>query len=322
MTQTGQQTGRAWRPLAALLLAALAGGCSPRPPAADSAPAPAAAPDCRRIISCAPSITETLFALGAGRRVVGVSRFCAYPPEVRTLPKIGGYLDPNYEMILRLQPDLVLSLRENSSLTEFLTRNHIRHEVMDNDSVAAIAAATERLGTLCGATKPAAALAGGLRREFAAGQRPGAAESAPRVLFCIGRDSPGSGGITRAYLAGPRTIYQEVITAAGGRNVLEAAAGAAYPMVSGESILRLNPDLIIEIQATSTPEMAARSAADWQSLPGVAAVKNGRVHLISADYAAIPGPRLGLLLADVRRLIAAPRANGTVAEKREDHGNQ
>ena len=67
---------------------------------------------CRSIVSMAPSITETLFALGLGDRVVGVSKFSNYPPEANAIPAVGGHLDPNLEAILALKPDLVVLLEE------------------------------------------------------------------------------------------------------------------------------------------------------------------------------------------------------------------
>ena len=74
----------------------------------------ATAPPPQRIVSLAPSLTETLFALGLGERVVGVTRYCAHPPEALELPKIGGYLDPSYEALLSLQPDLRARRSEGS----------------------------------------------------------------------------------------------------------------------------------------------------------------------------------------------------------------
>jgi len=298
MARTGQKQALARTLPAALLLAALAGGCSPRPRAA---PAPAAAgPGCHRIISFAPSITETLFALGVGDRVVGVTRFCAYPPAVKTLPKVGGYVDPNYEQILRLKPDLVLVLRENSPITDFLATHGIRCEVVDNDRVGAIITSIERIGALCGVAERAGRLAGDLRREMTGAVR---VTPPPRILFCVGRDQAGAGSITRAYIAGPKSIYHEVMLLAGGCNAM-ANTGATYPMVSGEGILRLNPDIIIEVTAMAAPEGAASAGNDWRQLATVAAVRNGQVFRLTDDYAYIPGPRIGLLLRDVKRIVA------------------
>ena len=68
---------------------------------------------CERIVSTAPSITETLFALGLGERVVGVTRYCRYPAEALAKPKIGGYFDPNFEAIVGLKPDVVIVPESN-----------------------------------------------------------------------------------------------------------------------------------------------------------------------------------------------------------------
>ena len=69
--------------------------------------------DPKRVVALAPSITETLFALGLGEKVTGVTRFCTYPPEVQLVTKVGGFLDPNYEVIASLKPDLVVLLPEH-----------------------------------------------------------------------------------------------------------------------------------------------------------------------------------------------------------------
>src|SRR6185369_5318687 len=92
------------RHLLLALVLALAPGCSPAPGPARE---PAALPP-SRIVSLAPALTEILFAVGAGDRVVGVTAFCDYPPEARQLPKVGGYTTPSVEAILALRPDLVL----------------------------------------------------------------------------------------------------------------------------------------------------------------------------------------------------------------------
>src|SRR5690606_36951859 len=71
-----------------------------------SAPLPVSSTPPKRIVSLAPSITESLFALGLGDRVVGVTRYCTYPPEAQTRAIVGGFVDPNYEAIVKLEPDL------------------------------------------------------------------------------------------------------------------------------------------------------------------------------------------------------------------------
>jgi len=88
----------------AILMVGCGGAVGVVAPEGDGSAAP------RRIVSLAPSLTETLFALCLGDRVVGVTRFCVHPPEVDGLPKVGGHLDPNFEAIVSLEPDLVVAI--------------------------------------------------------------------------------------------------------------------------------------------------------------------------------------------------------------------
>jgi iron complex transport system substrate-binding protein len=101
-------------------------------PGVDGAVAP------RRIVSLAPSLTETLYALGLGARVVGVTRYCAYPPEVAELPKVGGHLDPNFEAIVSLDPDLVVVIPSSSENGQRLESLGIRVLEVDQHDVQAV----------------------------------------------------------------------------------------------------------------------------------------------------------------------------------------
>src|ERR1700752_4974267 len=101
-----------------------------------------------RIVSLAPSVTETLFALGAGPEVVGVSQYCDYPPEVQWLPKIGSFVTPNIEEIVALRPTLVIGLLTSSDVREIraLQEMGIRTLMVSDASVAAIEASIEQIG--------------------------------------------------------------------------------------------------------------------------------------------------------------------------------
>jgi len=257
-------------------------------------------PQYNRIISFAPSITETLFALGLGDRVVGVTRFCTYPSQVKSLPRIGGYLDPNYEMILSLKPDLVLLLKEHSLLVEFLNKNRIRHQVVDNENVGAILQSFRLIGALCGKDKQADSIVASIALEM---QDSILLKKRPRILLCIGRDNPGAGMISKIFVAGPRTFYSQLITYAGGLNAF-GDSSFAYPSFSSEGIIRLAPDMIIDLMSSVAGLPSERVKADWQSLSMVPAVKNGLVFCPVDDFMTIPGPRIGLILRMVRATVA------------------
>ena len=105
---------------------------------------------CRSIVSIAPSITETLFALGLGDRVVGVSKFSNYPPEVKEIPCIGGHLDPNLEAILALKPDLVIMLEEQRESLSALAKLNLETLVVNHQTTSGIIDSFRRIGRVCG----------------------------------------------------------------------------------------------------------------------------------------------------------------------------
>jgi iron complex transport system substrate-binding protein len=255
--------------------------------------------DPRRILSFAPSITETLFALGLGDRVVGVTRYCNYPSQARNLPKVGGYFDPNYEMMLALKPDVVFMVKEHSAITEFLRKNRIGYKMIDNEDVGAILASFASIGAMFGKTRQADSLIANFR-SCVPPLEPSRVR--PRVLLCIGRDSPGSGTISKVYLAGPRTFYSELIGDAGGENAYKDSS-FSYPSFSGEGVIRLAPDIIIDLTASVAGMDLEKIRKDWNTLEMVPAVKNLLVFCPVNDFMTIPGPRMGLIVREIKKAV-------------------
>lgn len=251
-----------------------------------------------RVISCAPSITETIYALHGESHLVGVSNFCTFPSDVTRLPRIGGYLDPNYEQILRLHPDLAILVQEHAPLIAFLNKYSIRTVTIDNSSIATILAAISSIAAAC--NLPSDSLVAALRHQLESSELQ--LEHAPRILFAVGRDKPGSGTIGKVFIAGPKTFYSELITRAGAKNAFSNTL-AAYPSISGESIIRLNPDIIIEVAASAMPSEKSKIRADWKALAMVPAVKTGDVFILTAPYISIPGPRITETYKDILRCI-------------------
>ena len=154
------------------------------PPAAP--PAPDGPP--RRIVSMAPSITETLFALGLGDRVVGTTSYCNHPPEAREKPRIGGFHDPNFEAVVALRPDLVVTLVEQQSARDALAILGIPVATVSHQTIDGILESIPALGDACGVQPRAEALAGELRARLARIARRTAGLRRPRVLIVVGRD--------------------------------------------------------------------------------------------------------------------------------------
>ena len=257
----------------------------------------------KRIVSMAPNITETLFALGLGERVAGVTRFCVYPPEARKKRKVGGFLDPNYEAIVVLEPDLVLLLPEQERVREYLTELGLYYEVVHNRTVSEILATITTVGSLCRVETRAQELVEDIKKWMDSIRNRNIDALRPRVLITVGR-TMGSGSLRDVCITGGNTFYDELIACAGGENAYDGAK-IAYPVVSAEGILHMNPEIIIEllpnIKETGLDETDILK--DWESLPDIDAVKSGRVFIVQSDYSVVPGPRFILFLEDLARMI-------------------
>jgi iron complex transport system substrate-binding protein len=292
--------GRRYIPLAlALLLSWGAAGCG-NGGGKGSSRSPAGVP--ARIVSLSPSITETLFALGLGDRVAGVTRFCTFPSEARAKPKVGGFLDTDFEALVSLKPDMVILLPSHETARAYLSGLGIRTLTVRNEPVGEILGTITRIGAVCGVTVRADSLVAAMRSRMSAVAAETSGLAKPRVLVSVDR-TPGTGSVQTVYAAGGGTWYAELVALAGGRNAY--GGGIAYPELSAEGIVRLDPDVIVDI----VPDIGARGTdadvarKDWNALPEVSAVKNGRVYVLTADYMAVPGPRFVRALDDFARLI-------------------
>ncbi len=257
----------------------------------------------KRIVSLAPNITETLFALGLGDRVVGVSRFCDYPAEVKSIAQVGGFLDPSYEAIVGLEPDLVVLLTSHRDARRELEKMKLRVLVTPEETIAGIWESVRLIGETCGVPDEADRLLTQLTERTHAVEAATAGLSRPRVLVCIGRDMD-TGTIASVYAAGKKTFYDEIIDAAGGINVL-GDPSVPYPQLSAEGVIELNPDVIVDLinmipPGGKTPDEIAHQ---WKTLPRVNAVTTGRVHVIVGSHALRPGPRYVQFLEEIARLL-------------------
>lgn len=265
--------------------------------AAAAEPGAAAPP---RLVSLAPSLTEMVFALGAGDRLVGVTKHCRYPPAAASLPKVGGYQTPNYEAIMALRPDLVLTLNEHAPSLPMLDALGLRHAQFDHRSLEGVLESFTRLGEICGVPEKAAALRAALAKAFLPLTPPDGGER-PKMLIIMAREY-GRGGVANAYVIGRDGLYEKLIAAAGCQNAYTGEQ--AYPMLSGEGIAALDPDLVVEAifgeMGSDIPD--DRLLADWDSLANLRAVRNKRVHFLRAEYVFVPGARMILLRRDLLRL--------------------
>lgn len=244
----------------------------------------------RRIVSLAPNLTEILFALDLGDRVVGVTDYCDYPPAAARKPRVGGYVNPNLEAILALDPDLALATPNIGNRDGVLKLQALGVDflVVETPTLAALAEAIRQVAARAGEPERGIALAARLEAEIAALRDRFAAFPATRALLVFSHEP--------LIAAGPGTLFDEMLRAAGGTNL--AAGMGPYPHLSLEQVVTLAPEAIVDTAMTAT---GPRDAKFWQRLATVPAVRDGRVCAPAADPILRPGPRVveGIrLLAD------------------------
>lgn len=259
-----------------------------------------------RIVSLAPSTTESLYALGLGEHMVGVSRFCDFPPAVTNLARVGGLTDVDLEAIVRLLPDAVVAPSSQLRAKETLSRMGIKVVSVEQNTLPQIMDSMWQIGDALERSELAAVWLQQMDAVIAHAKSEALGkEPKPRVLVCIGRETA---ALERVYIAGKGNFYNDVLEVVGAVNAYQG--NIAYPVVSIEGLMRLNPDIIIEI----LPESGAggfklrplQAVEQWRALPPeTSAVAKGQIHIVTESWAVRPGPRIGFLIERFAQLVQA-----------------
>jgi iron complex transport system substrate-binding protein len=234
----------------------------------------------QRIISAAPGITEVIFALGEGKRLVGRTDYCDYPPQVKSVASIGGLEDPNIETIASINPGLVIASthfqKEAVRKLELL-----KIPVIVIKSQESFEGAYETIGKVAGIFHVKAkgdSIVNGMKADVAAVlEKVKTAKSAPNVYYVIGF------GKTGDFTAGGNTFISKMIEMAGGRNIASDINGWSYSL---EKLIEKDPDIILIRSGNKKIFVNTPSYSDLQ------AVKANRVYEINDDLFEITGPRL------------------------------
>jgi iron complex transport system substrate-binding protein len=274
-----------------LLLLVVSGGCRPEA----SSTAPTSRPAAGRIITLAPNAAEIIAALGLSSRLLAVSTFCVYPPQLESLPRIGGLFNPDLEAIVRLEPDLLVLRGRSRTLEQLCADRQIRVYLDPTERFDDIYTTIAELGAILGRREAAETLQGDMRRRADRIAAVVAGRPRPRVFLTIAR-KPGS--LSAILTASRGTFLDEVINLAGGENVF-AHLAMDYPQVSPEAILAAQPEVIVEAmpEAEGGPELVERVRTLWRGLGPIPAVQNNRVYVLTADNALIPSPRVVEVIA-------------------------
>jgi len=245
--------------------------------AADSAP--------HRIASLSPSTTEILYGVGAFPRVVAVSQYCSYPPEVTKLPRIGGWQTSDIESIVAIHPDLVvLTKAQEPFIRDRLQAFGLHWIAVPSESLADVFTAIDMIGQATGNSQQSADL---IRRTQASlNDIRSATKDLPRrsVLLSVSR-TPGT--LSDLYVATEGSYLIELVEIAGGRSVV-APARTGYGKISKEAILTLNPEVIIDLVTGSKSKLAEHTTDVWNDLPELRAVREKHVYAVDDQF--VPHP--------------------------------
>jgi len=257
----------------------------------------------QRIITLAPSITETAFALGLGDKIIAVTDYCDYPAATQDLPKVGGFVNPNLEAIVGLQPDLVILLAEHQNVIKQLQQLNIATFTVNNNTLAGIRTSIEQIGQRTGQQEQAETLNKTIQQKIQHIQTKTTGLARPKVMLAMGH-SLGDDQMRSVFIAGNNDFYNDLIYLAGGENAYQDSR-LKVPSFSAEGLLKLNPDIIFDIfpDAHEHDYDLDQVKKQWQSLELITAVKNDQIHIIEQGYATIPGPRIFMLLEQMAPLI-------------------
>jgi iron complex transport system substrate-binding protein len=238
-------------------------------------------------------MTETLFALGVGHRLVGVTTFCDYPTEALRIQKIGTYTNPSIEAVLALRPDLVVAAPEGTDQEKIkrLETLGLKVAVLPVSSAGTIFESIRLLARIVHREEAGTKLLLGMQHQIDSVRRNLKGVRPRRVLLVV--------GYRPLVAAGSRTHIGELLSLAGGENIT-GETQQSWPILSAETIVARAPEVIIEAGMGSERDAEKNR---WQDLSSLPAVKEGRIYPYPSDKILRPGPRIGEALEELARLI-------------------
>lgn len=231
-----------------------------------------------------------LFDMGAGDRVIGVGSYDHYPPQVESLPKLGGLLDPSIERLIAMRPDLVIVYDTQTELRRQLERSGIAQFGYSLQGLDDVTTTMRALGRRIGIESAGAASADAMAAKLNAVKTRVAGRPRPKALLVFGRD-PGT--LRNITASGGYGFLHDLLELAGGIDVLNDIKRPAVNM-STEMVLARSPDAIIELHYGESGQARNLEAEKrvWNVMPALPAVRNNRIYLLAGNEFVVPGPRV------------------------------
>jgi len=250
----------------------------------DSIKAPA------KIISMAPNLTEIVFSLGQGEKIAGITDFDHWPPEVNKLPRVGGYYNPNQEVIIQLQPDTIFMLRGRSGLENKLSDMGFKTHLFTCENIQDIITTISEIGVILQAEDQSTTLCNKINKDLKS-IKLDAVENLS-VMICVGM-TPGT--LQNIFVAGNKSTHHDLLMAIGCKNTFGNVEKSYFP-VNKEALLISRPDIIIDLVPGQplNEKIKLERIATWKLLPGIPAVQSGKIIILNEDFCNIPGPRIAM----------------------------
>jgi iron complex transport system substrate-binding protein len=255
----------------------------------------------QRIVTIAPNSAEIICSLGACDSIVGVSKFCVYPPELKSRPRVGGLFDPDLEKIIALRPDLIVLRGKSESVQQLAAERGIAIHRDRTERLPDVERCILELGQRLGREKEADRLVETFRGRIDAVRKRVAGKPRPRVLLTILRQPD---KLANLMTTGKGTFLDEMLAIAGGANVF-GHLDMAYPQVSSEGIVARRPEVIIELmpEIKLTDALKRQMLEQWKTLGSIPAVADSRIFFATDDNALIPSPRYVEIIEKVSRIL-------------------
>lgn len=255
----------------------------------------------RRIISLAPHITEIIFKLGAGNRLVGRTDFCKYPLATKNVPSLGGYLNTDYEKLVSLKPDLILQF-PNSGNRKKLEALGLTVEEIPNETIDEILAGILKIGVLLGMPERANLLKNNILDTLnRCSQFAGHSLGRKSAVLLVGRTA---GTLEKLYAAGKYSYLSQLWERCGGRNAFNDVA-QKYFSLNKENLISRQVDVILEFRAETNWPMSKIQAEEklWQFFSNLKAVKNSQIYLFTDPMFLVPGPRISKIAVKFHEIL-------------------
>ena len=254
-----------------------------------------------RIIALSPAINEIIFALGAGKQIVGNTTYAHFPKASDDIPKVGGYFSPSLEKIVALKPTIVIMQNNNEKLSSKLKRLGIETKVIKIDTLKSINQAILEIGKRLKKEEKAKEIVESINQERKKLQN---IVSGKKILIVFGRNLTLD---KQVFVAGQNLYYDEIINESNNTNALHSNR-KGQPILNMENIIACNPDIVLLLARCQADGLNNEALIKpWLELP-IKASKTKSIYINSHIYAGIPSDRLVLFLQDFRAMLEDYRA--------------